>query len=164
MLESLIDRLIAQRDLRFVIAGGHGDTEGSAVVERLRNRHRGRLDVRAWCDADEMDALYRAACLTLVPSAYEPFGLVALEAMRAGCPVVARATGGLVEVVGPDSGGILVESDDAGTWARVVCELLDDGDRRAALQLAGPRFVADRFSAGATAERLLSVVYPGLST
>ena len=46
-----------------------------------------------------LHSLYRIADLTVVPSIYEPFGLVALEAMASGCPCLVADTGGLREVV-----------------------------------------------------------------
>ncbi len=46
-----------------------------------------------------LHSLYRIADLTVVPSIYEPFGLVALEAMASGCPCIVADTGGLREVV-----------------------------------------------------------------
>ena len=52
-----------------------------------------------WTGDDELHSLYRIADLCLVPSIYEPFGLVALEAMASGCPCIVADTGGLREVV-----------------------------------------------------------------
>ena len=49
-----------------------------------------------------LHSLYRIADLCVVPSIYEPFGLVALEAMASGCPCVVADTGGLREVVPED--------------------------------------------------------------
>ena len=52
-----------------------------------------------WAGDDVLHSLYRIADLCLVPSIYEPFGLVALEAMASGCPCIVADTGGLREVV-----------------------------------------------------------------
>jgi glycogen(starch) synthase len=52
-----------------------------------------------WTGDDTLHSLYRIADLCLVPSLYEPFGLVALEAMASGCPTIVADTGGLREVV-----------------------------------------------------------------
>lgn len=54
-----------------------------------------------WASSDELMDFYRHAAVTLVPSRYEPFGIVALEAIACGSPVVASNTGGLPEAVGP---------------------------------------------------------------
>src|SRR5439155_892448 len=52
-----------------------------------------------WIGDDVLHSLYRIADLCVVPSIYEPFGLVALEAMASGCPCIVADTGGLREVV-----------------------------------------------------------------
>ncbi|MCZ7529186.1 MAG: glycosyltransferase [Acidimicrobiia bacterium] len=76
-----------------VIAGppGWGRVEG---LDRSRVRRLGAVT------RDALDALYRHALLTVVPSTYEGFGFPALEAMARGCPVVASNTTSLPEVVG----------------------------------------------------------------
>jgi len=65
-----------------------------------------------WQSRDQLAALYRASAVTAVPSLYEPFGLVALEAMASGRPVVASRVGGLAEVVDDEVSGFTVEPGD----------------------------------------------------
>lgn len=64
-------------------------------------------------------ALYRVADVVIVPSRFEPFGIVALEAMAAHCPVVASAVGGLSEIVDYEGTGLKVplNNPDALAWA-----------------------------------------------
>ena len=59
-----------------------------------------------------LHSLYRIADLTVVPSIYEPFGLVALEAMASGCPCIVADTGGLREVVPNEDVGLRFRSRD----------------------------------------------------
>ncbi len=66
---------------------------------------------------DERDRLYRVAQAAVFPSLYEPFGIVALEAQAAHCPVVVTATGGLFETVRPHETGIVVQPNDAASLA-----------------------------------------------
>lgn len=66
---------------------------------------------------DVRDKLYQVADVAVFPSLYEPFGIVALEAMAHGCPVVAARTGGLAEFVRPHETGILVTPSDAESLA-----------------------------------------------
>ena len=57
-----------------------------------------------WIGDDVLHSLYRIADVCVVPSIYEPFGLVALESMASGCPCIVADTGGLREVVPHDDG------------------------------------------------------------
>src|SRR5207253_2365110 len=68
--------------------------------------------------ADEVrDALFKVADCAVFPSLYEPFGIVALEAMAAGTPVVVSQVGGLVEVVTLHETGITVYPNDPASLA-----------------------------------------------
>jgi glycogen(starch) synthase len=84
--------------VRFLVAGsGTHETELKAQAERLGLTDHGVF--LGWIGDDALHSLYRIADLTVVPSLYEPFGLVALEAMASGCPCIVADTGGLREVV-----------------------------------------------------------------
>lgn len=73
---------------------------------------------------DDRDRLYHVADLAVFPSIYEPFGIVALEAMAAGCPVVVSATGGLAEVVRHEATGLTVAPNDAAALAAGILATL----------------------------------------
>jgi glycogen(starch) synthase len=74
-----------------------------------------------------LHSLYRIADLCLVPSIYEPFGLVALEAMASGCPCIVADTGGLREVVpGGQRVGLRFRARDSASLARMAEKLLTD--------------------------------------
>ena len=71
-----------------------------------------------WIGDDVLHSLYRIADLCVVPSIYEPFGLVALEAMASGCPCIVADTGGLREVVPNEQVGLRFRSRDPARWRR----------------------------------------------
>lgn len=77
-----------------------------------------RVTFEGWVDHGGLRSHVQRASIQLVPSRYEPFGIVALEAIAAGCAVVASDTGGLPEAVGPC--GILVPPDDPAVLAQGV--------------------------------------------
>lgn len=81
-----------------------------------------RTDFVGRVDGDRLRALYARAAAVVVPSLYEPFGMVAAEAMVAGAPLVASDVGGLPEVVG--DGGRLVPPADAAALADALADLL----------------------------------------
>jgi glycosyltransferase involved in cell wall biosynthesis len=100
---------------------------GSAVVSDVRSRlvPPGNVKVVGWIDRAGIAQLYASADLLVVPSRWEAFGLVALEAMRAGLPVVASRVGGLPEIVEDGITGRLVDAEDAGQLAAAVASLDD---------------------------------------
>jgi glycogen(starch) synthase len=101
-------------------------------------------------DEDLLGMLHRASC-AVIPSLYEPFGIVALEAMAAGAPVVAAATGGLVEVLGGTDAGFLYPPGDASALAGTLRMVLTDAGlaarcSQAGLALAGARYSWDQIA------------------
>jgi glycogen(starch) synthase len=85
-------------NVRFLVAGsGTHEAELKAQAARLGLSEHGTF--LGWIGDDVLHRLYGIADLCVVPSIYEPFGLVALEAMASGCPCIVADTGGLREVV-----------------------------------------------------------------
>src|SRR5215213_2635455 len=122
-LPGLIERL---GNVRFLIAGsGTAEAELKAQAERLGLMEHGSFV--GWTGDDELHSLYRIADLCLVPSIYEPFGLVALEAMASGCPCIVADTGGLREVV-PRGGrvGLRFRPKDSKSLGRMAEQILTD--------------------------------------
>lgn len=77
-------------------------------------------------DHDSLPYYYTAADVCVVPSHYEPFGLVAIEAMACGTPVVASAVGGLNFTVVPEKTGLLVPPQDYPAFAEAIDRILAD--------------------------------------
>jgi len=80
--------------------------------------------------------LYRCADVAVFPSLYEPFGIVALEGMAAGAPVVASDAGGLPEVVKHDETGTLAYAGSAESLAWAVLRVLENPERAENLRMA----------------------------
>ena len=84
-----------------------------------------------WIGDDVLHSLYRIADLCVVPSLYEPFGLVALEAMASGCPCIVADTGGLREVVpAGDRVGLRFNGGDAEHLGVMIERMLTDAELR----------------------------------
>ncbi len=97
-LDALPDVIDRVGNVRFLVAGsGTHEAELKAQAQRLGLREHGTF--LGWIGDDALHSLYRMSDLCVVPSIYEPFGLVALEAMASGCPCIVADTGGLREVV-----------------------------------------------------------------
>jgi len=86
-------------------------------------------------EREVLAALYASADLCVLPSRTETCGLVALEAMAAGVPVIAAEAGGFRESVRTGRNGVLVPPRDAVAFARAITQLVGDAPRRAALAL-----------------------------
>jgi glycosyltransferase involved in cell wall biosynthesis len=106
---------------------------GSAVA-------RGRIRLVGAVSDEDLDALYRDALLLCHPSLAEGFGLVCLEAMQAGVPVVATDIAAVREVVG--DAALLVPPADSRALADAVAALVDDETGRATMRRAGLRRAA----------------------
>jgi glycogen(starch) synthase len=117
-------------NVRFLVAGsGTHEAELRSQAERLGLSERGTF--LGWIGDDALHSLYRIADLCVVPSIYEPFGLVALEAMASGCPCIVAATGGLREVVPPgERVGLRFNGGDAEHLGVMIERLLVDGELR----------------------------------
>jgi glycogen synthase len=79
-----------------------------------------------WIGDDVLHSLYPIADVCVVPSIYEPFGLVALEAMASGCPCLVADTGGLREVVPHEEAGLRFRARDPAALAEMAVRVLDD--------------------------------------
>ena len=116
--------------VRFLVAGsGTHEAELKAQAERLGLSEHGVF--LGWIGDDALHSLYRIADLCVVPSLYEPFGLVALEAMASGCPCIVADTGGLREVVpAGERVGLRFNGGDAEHLGVMIERLLVDVELR----------------------------------
>ena len=97
-------------------------------------------------DFEDMPAAYRAADICVVPSLWEePFGIVALEAMATGIPVCASRTGGLQDIVTPET-GLVFERGNAPQLADCLRRLLTDPGLRHTMGEAGRRRALEHYS------------------
>jgi glycosyltransferase involved in cell wall biosynthesis len=141
-------------DVLFVVSG-----EGPALASlRDRARQLGLAEhVRFVGYLDRCGPLldcYRAADVFVFASRTETQGLVLLEAMALGTPVVSTAMMGTRDVLRKGEGAVIVPEDE-GAFARAVADLLVNGARRRRLGAAGQRYV-EQWTARAMAERLLA--------
>ena len=163
-----ISALAALPDAELHVAGGPdaAELDGDPEVRRLRALAAevgvlDRLVLRGRVGREAMPALLRSADAVVCVPWYEPFGIVPLEAMACGVPVVASAVGGLVDTVVHDVTGVHVPPRRPGLVATAIAELLADPGRRAALGAAGARRARRRYGWDRIARSTLEV-YAGL--
>lgn len=88
-----------------------------------------KIEFLGFVPGNELWRTMRRARMVVVPSVwYEPFGLVALEAMCQGTPVVVAKSGGLPEIVGESAAGFVVAPNDPKGLAKAILKLLEDDD------------------------------------
>jgi 1,4-alpha-glucan branching enzyme len=108
---------------RLIIAGA-GPMQGE--LADIASPLGGAVQFAGFVDGAAKWQLFRQAAVSVFPSLYEPFGLVALEAMAAGSPVVAARIGGLAETIRHRSDGLLVRPGSADALAKAICRLLSE--------------------------------------
>jgi glycosyltransferase involved in cell wall biosynthesis len=126
-------RRLTQSGFRLVLVGAEGNAAGD--VARALHGAGSQIERRGFVPADELRALYRSCRGFAFPSVAEGFGLVVLEAMAHGAPVIAARATALPEVVG--EAGILVPPGDIGALRTALERLAFDDAIFASLQAAG---------------------------
>jgi glycogen synthase len=124
-LEAMPELIERVGDTRFIVAGsGTHEAELRDQAAELGLGQHGTF--LGWIGDDVLHSLYRIADVCVVPSIYEPFGLVALEAMASGCPCIVADTGGLREVVPHGEVGLRFRSRDPADLIAVTSRVLSD--------------------------------------
>jgi glycosyltransferase involved in cell wall biosynthesis len=161
---NIIVALPGLSNVELVIAGGPPgalldvDQEAQRFAG-LARRHRvhGRTELLGAVPREQVPALMRSADVVACCPWYEPFGLVAVEAMACGVPVVASAVGGLAETVVHDVTGVHVPPRDPRRIAAALAPLLRDESRRRAMGCASARR-AERYGWRSIARRTADVL------
>src|SRR5690625_557115 len=163
-------------EVQLVLCAGAPDTaqlmaEVQQLVADLRAEREGVVWIDEMLPREELTAILSAATTFVCPSVYEPLGIVNLEAMACGTPVVGSGTGGIPEVVTDGEVGTIVPleqvSDGTGEpidphefvsdLAAALTEMVADPHRARAMGEAARKRVEDHFSWEAIAERTIAV-------
>lgn len=156
LLEAFGQLVAENRDVRLVLAG-NGEVARARSWLQSHNLAQ-RSEVPGWIGPDAVrDLLAKADILVLPSVAHESFGLVLIEAMATGLPVVASRVGGIPEVVVDGETGRLVPAADATALKTALGELLDDPPRRLEMGLAGRKRVETTFDLPAAALKLREI-------
>jgi glycogen synthase len=151
--------------VQVVLCAGAPDTEeiGREMTERVEQARRETANPVVWIarmvPKEDVIPLYSQAAVFVCPSVYEPFGIINLEAMACGTPVVASAVGGIKEAVADRKTGLLVPFQPRGETdfeprnptrfcrdlAKAVNALLDHPERRARMGASARKRVEDQF-------------------
>lgn len=145
ILEALPGLLATRPDLRLVVAGD-GDDRPRLEARAAELGVAPQVLFTGFVSEATLAELYRRCAVFAMPSRGEGFGLVYLEAMRAGRPCVAARASAAAEVVEDGETGLLVDQDDREDLAGALGRLLDEPDLARSLGEAGYRRWRDEFS------------------
>lgn len=160
LVESAAEVLRRQPRARFVIGGRPFTAEDVAYFEKTKMRVSQLGLGDAFCFAGEVSdsrAFLEGASIVVMPSRREGLGIVALEAMALGRPVVAFRIGGLTEVVSECQTGFVVPREDTRGLARSIVRLIDDPITARQMGSTGRLLVLQRFSGRAMGEGIMKV-------
>lgn len=163
-------------DIQLILCAGAPDTpeimaEVTAGVAELQETRTGVVWIERILPRDELCAVLSSATVFVCPSTYEPLGIVNLEAMACGLPVVGTATGGIPEVVADGFTGRLVPIEQAGDGtgtpvdperfvqdlAATLVETIADTDMATLMGRAGRARAEQDFSWASIAERTIEI-------
>ena len=137
-------------ETRFVLAGGHRHCDGASMARYWMPEELSvfgdRIHFTGWLSADELAVWYRRADILVVPSWYEPFGMVVLEGMLYGLPILASNIGGPAEILEQERTALLVPPRNPVALAHGLLRLIDDPLLRRQLGLAAARAVREEWS------------------
>jgi len=114
-------------DAELVLAGRASDEHRAELLDRVPDHIRARVRFVGDVDAEELRALYAQAAITCLPSINEAFGMVLVESLASGAPVVGADHGAITEIIGGDVGALFVP-DDVQACRRALAETLERAD------------------------------------
>jgi glycogen(starch) synthase len=161
LLAAIPDVLDEEPRARFALAGGPPAVEGEEVARQWLppelDRYRSRIHFTGWLSPRQVEEWYRAADVLVVPSRYEPFGMVILEGMLHGLPIVAASVGGPAEILDDEQTGLLFPPRDAHALAKAVLRLVKSVSLRRRIGTAAAREVRSRWMWPRRVERMRAV-------
>ncbi|MDH7556050.1 MAG: glycosyltransferase family 4 protein [Candidatus Methanosuratincola sp.] len=147
--------LLKDKDFRVIIVG---DGAMRPYLEGLAKKLgvSDRVTFLGHVDDETLLSIYKEASVLVIPSLYEPFGIVVLEAMSLGIPVIVSNTGGLDEIITEGKDGLKFQSGSPEGLARAITKILEDEGLMARL-VENAKSRAKEFSWDTTADQTLDL-------
>lgn len=134
----------------------------SSMIKKENMIGRHKIEYLGVVTREELLNCYQDASIFVLPSLYEPFGVVILEAMSCGTPVIATNVGGVPEIIGNCKNGILLPSNDHVSLAAAIDYLMENGDLRVSLGKTAREYVIENYSTE-NLTKVLCTIYERLS-
>jgi len=119
-------------NVRFVLAGGYGtaDQIQGAWLDTTLQPYRSQIHFTGWLTPDKVSAWYQRADILVMPSWYEPFGMVILEGMLHGLPIAATSVGGPVDILEHERNALLFPPRDVEGLTDAILQFVRKPDLR----------------------------------
>jgi glycogen(starch) synthase len=148
-------------DTRFVLAGGPPGYGGEELARQWLPPeclpYADRIHFTGWLTMQEIEEWYRRADIQVIPSRYEPFGMVVLEGMLHGLPIIATRVGGPTAILEDGRTGLLVPPFHPEALAGALRRLVEDRELRLRLGAAAAAAVREMWLWPRIAERMRAV-------
>ncbi|OLE92121.1 MAG: hypothetical protein AUF79_00275 [Crenarchaeota archaeon 13_1_20CM_2_51_8] len=142
------------KDVSLILVG-EGPLKEDLAKEVLRRKLNDRVKLAGFVDEKKLVSLYNSSDAFVLPSHYEPFGMVALEAMASRVPVVVSDVGGLSEIVEDGITGVKVPASNPSTLAEGILRVLEDRELSEQLKENAYRAVQERYRWDMIAEKTI---------
>lgn len=137
-------------DVQFLFAGRNTKcfNNGSKTWQEYILKHAPHKNIEFLGEVSQtrIIELYQTSTISVFPSVYEPFGIVALEAMACGCPTIATKSGGFTEIIHNNEEGILIPPRDSKALSEAIINLLKDKELRKKFSKNGIAKVKNKFN------------------
>jgi glycosyltransferase involved in cell wall biosynthesis len=156
ILINAVPKILSKVDAKFVIVGsGYMQEQLSNIVKSMGLEH--KVLFTGFVDEQSLLKLQKVADVSVVPSLFEPFGIVALEAMAAKSPVVVSDTGGLSEIVQHEKTGIKVYPNNTESLAWGITKILTDDAFANAIRMNAYRKILEKYDWDKIAQQTLGM-------
>lgn len=115
-----------------------------------------KIDYRSKMQQEELSEVYKEADIFLFPTNYEIFGMVLLEAMLFGVPIVSSVNGGSTTLIDNENEGVIINDFVPDTWANAVVSLLTDTERRKKMSRSERKNILQKYTWYDIADKIIS--------
>lgn len=143
-------------NVTFVVAGTGPHMNQLLAMTREMGLDK-KVKFTGYIDNETLSAFYKYADLTVVPSLYEPFGMVVLESMAMGTPTIVADTGGLSEIVIHEETGLKFRAGDPKSLAEAMLRVLTDDQLTERITTDAKRYMGDRYNWKTIADQTIGV-------
>ena len=159
-LLDVLNRTVSQiPDTKLILVGKGKPEYTELVFQRIQKLGLSNYVIyREALQQNELSQLYKTADVFLLPSKYEIFGMVLMEAMSFGLPVITSYNGGSSTIIDSGKNGIILHDFDSKIWSDEIVNLLTDQSKWMRISIAAQSTSANRFSWDTIVRQILSTI------